>query len=82
MENEVTKPALKKHCNPAQKIVCSFIGTDEEKVAFEEAISKDTFINATTFIEQLGFLCEFLRSGSLKVKYRQIGNMSHEIFTW
>ena len=54
-------------------MINSFIGTEEEKAAYNQAISQDTFLYAVTFNQQLGFLCEFLRSGSLKVKYRQIG---------
>ena len=73
MQEEANAKALKKQYKPAQEMINPFIGTEEEKAAFNQAISQDTFLYAVTFNQQLGFLCEFLRSGSLKVKNRQIG---------
>ena len=73
MQEEANAKAPKKKYKPAQEMINPFIGTEEEKAAFNQAISQDTFLYAVTFNQQLGFLCEFLHSGSLKVKYRQIG---------
>ncbi|KAK8885460.1 hypothetical protein M9Y10_040908 [Tritrichomonas musculus] len=75
MQEEENAKAPKKQYKPAQEMINLFIGTEEEKAAFNPAISQGTFSYAVTFNQQLGFLCKFFRSGSLKVKYRQIGSV-------
>lgn len=71
-----TPPNLgKKHFKPPQLRTGSFHGTEEESKAFNELIQKDAYIFANTFIEQVGFLCENLRTQKIRVKYRQIGDV-------
>ena len=66
---------VKKISKPPQQRTCSFHGTEEESKAFNELIQNDTYIFANTFIEQVGFLSENLRTQTICVKYRQIGDV-------
>lgn len=65
----------KKQCKPAQEMVQNLKGSPEEVQAFNLAVLEDEFIFASTFIQQIGFLCEKLRTDVLRVKYRQIGEI-------
>ena len=65
----------KKQFKPPQPMIGSFRGTPDETNAFNELIKQNTFIFANTFIEQVGFLCENLRTETMQVKYRQIGDV-------
>ena len=65
----------KKHFKPPQPRIGSFHGTEEESKAFNELIQSDTYIFANTFIEQVVFLCENLRTQTIFVKYHQIGDV-------
>ena len=59
MKEVANVKAPKKQYKPAQEMINPFIGTEEEKAAYNQAISQDTFLYAVAFNQQLGFLSEF-----------------------
>lgn len=75
MSQEPQCEKKKKQCMPPQEIQEDLIGSPEEIAAYNLAILDDEFIFANTFIQQLGYLCEKLRTNMIRVKYRQIGKV-------
>lgn len=65
----------KKIYKPRQEMIKDFKGSESEIAAFKEATQDDNYIFASTFIEQIGVLCHFLRNETIRVKYRQIGDI-------
>ena len=63
---------------PPQQIVNSFIGSKQEIEAFNKAISCIDYIDALSFRDQVGCLCNFLRNGTLNVSYERIGKIYNE----
>ncbi|KAK8866649.1 hypothetical protein M9Y10_009615 [Tritrichomonas musculus] len=59
MQEEANAKAPKKQYKQAQEMMNPFIDTEEEKAAFNQNISQDTFLNVVKFNQQLGFLSEF-----------------------
>ena len=57
---------------PPQPIIEEFIETPEEVEAFTFAINQTEFINANSFCQQVGILCNYLKNGSIDVSYGRI----------
>lgn len=63
----------KKEMIPKLEIKFDLNGTKEEEDAFKKAISQENFINAKSFRDQIGLLCQFLRNDELHISYQRIG---------
>ena len=63
---------------PPLKMCCPFTGTLAEQTAFEKAINSVDYLTATTFRDQVGVICEFLRNDGLNVSYERIGKIFNE----
>ena len=63
---------------PRLEICCQFIGTQEEKKALEQALNSDEYWKATTFRDQVGCLCKYLRKGEVNISYERIGKLFNE----
>lgn len=57
---------------PSQPYKKDFEGTFEEKQAFFNAVFDQNFQNATTFTEQIGILCSYLRNENIMVSFERI----------
>ena len=63
---------------PALPILHDFEGSIEEKEAFQKALQDVEFQQATTFCEQVGSLCRYLRTDKILVSYGRIGMVFEE----
>ena len=77
IENHLSKMSTKAMI-PKQYLCCEFIGTPEEKEAFNNAIFSVEYVTANTFREQVGALCNHLRKGKILVSYERIGKLFNE----
>lgn len=57
---------------PSQPYKKDFEGIFEEKQAFFNAVFDQNFQNATTFTEQIGILCSYLRNENIMVSFERI----------
>lgn len=63
---------------PRIEICNEFKGTEEECQALEKALQSPEYWQATTFRDQIGHLCKFLRAGPINVSYERIGQLFNE----
>lgn len=63
---------------PRIEICNEFNETEEECQALEEALESPEYWPATTFLDQIGNPCKFLRAGSINVSFERIDHLFNE----
>lgn len=60
---------------PPKALARDLLGTDDERDAFRVAKMHPQFINANSFKDQVGILCQYLRNDLIHVSYERIAQL-------
>ena len=64
-----------KDLQPPLQMVKDFNGTQDEIDAFHQMLNSEEYINAATFRDQIGVMCNYLRNDKVRVSFQRIGDL-------